>query len=216
MTKYLHFQLRLDDSRFELVIENVTFEDAGDYYCTSINEVLVDGEHPWPTPHASPMGELTVRERGVRPSSIIPSSARLSGDLGSSIVVEVSAVADPAPKVQWLESVAGGEFSPLDNSSGRMEVKMVKDEKRYNYSLTIHNLSIADHLTKYQLKMSNKLGAVNSPKTTILVNHLICQAAKLTQEKTFNIQEPVQIACPLSESAHPKETVRWIYNASTR
>ena len=162
------------------------------------------------------MGELTVRERGIRPSSFIVSSARVSGDLGSTVVVEVSTIADPAPKVTWQESVQGGDFKPIDNSSGRMETNLVQIDERYNYSLTIHNLSLSDNLAKYQLKLRNKLGTVNSPKFTILVNHLLCQTNKLRQEKTFNIQEPVQIACPLSVSAHPSTAVRWIYNSSTR
>ncbi|XP_063695354.1 fibroblast growth factor receptor 2-like [Bolinopsis microptera] len=209
------YKLRLDDSRFELTIENATFEDEGDYFCTSINLVKVDDVHPWPQPYNSPMGELTVRERGIRPSSFIVSSARVSGDLGSTVVVEVSTIADPAPKVTWQESVQGGDFKPIDNSSGRMETKLVQVDERYNYSLTIHNLSLSDNLAKYQLKLRNKLGTVNSPKFTILVNHLLCQTNKLRQEKTFNIQEPVQIACPLSVSAHPSTAVRWIYNSST-
>ena len=190
--------------------------DSGAYYCTSLNLVVVDGKRPFSDPYMSPMAELTVRERGTRPSNFVVSSARMSADLGSTAVVRVSVVADPAPKAQWLESESDGTFVPLDNSSGRMETNLVETGERYNYSLSIHNLSLSDHGTRYQLKLSNKLGAVNSPKTTILVNHLICQASKLAQTKTFNIQEPAQIACPLSESAHPKETVRWIYNSTTR
>ncbi|KAL5255722.1 hypothetical protein ACHWQZ_G011071 [Mnemiopsis leidyi] len=209
------YKLRLEDSRFELVIENVTMADSGAYYCTSLNLVQVNGRHLFPDPYMSPMGELTVRERGTRPSNFVVSSARLSADLGSTAIVTVSVEADPAPKAQWMESESDGTFVPLDNSSGRLETNLVETGDRYNYSLSIHNLSLSDHGTRYQLKLSNKLGAVNSPKTTILVNHLICQASKATQTKTFNIQEPAQIACPLSESAHPKETVRWIYNSST-
>ena len=205
--------MRHDDTHLELVIESATQEDAGDYYCTSVNEIMVEGSFPF-QPHKSVSGELSVE--AIQPSSFVVPNSHVTGDIGSSVVVEVSAVAVPAPTAQWVRSAQGGEFEPLnEESSSRMETKLRTNDYRYNYTLTVDNLSLADHETSFQLKLMNVAEFVSSPEITILVNHLICHTGKL-QEITFDLEQPVQLTCPMSESAYPEESVRWRYNNFSR
>ena len=142
-----------------------------------------------------------------------------SGDVGSTVVITVVAEGEPVPTGQWFRSGDGeGDKTdrPIYSEPGRFEMKLdQQDYLRLNYSLTIHDLSHADHQVEFYLRLSNPLGSVNTPKTEILVNHLICQTRKL-QEITINVGEPVQLTCPTPVSVHPSKRDRWIYDESSR
>ena len=69
--------------------------------------------------------------------------------------------------------------------------------------------------------MSRKFSNIRDPHFQIislpfLSADIVCQEDKKLQEKVFNVQEPAQIACPQAISAHPKESIMWIYNSSLR
>ena len=141
----------------------------------------------------------------------------MSGNIGSDIVIECSAVADPAPDIKWYKSDTTGSFLPVSDTEERIEFgSIIGDSNHYSFTLTLRDVGLQDHDVKYFCKLSNKLGEETSPKYTILVNHIECQSNKVVQEKIFNVQEPAQIACPQSLSSHPKDTSDWLYNNSER
>ena len=154
-------------------------------------------------------------ERGVRPSQFSPKHSE-AGDIGSFVVIECSALADPKPTIEWYRSSDAGTFEKVSETEERTEFSSSNINTRYSFKLKLSNLSLEDHDVKYYCKLRNKLGVASSPKYTVLVNHNECQANKKVQEKIFNVQEPAQIACPQSISSHPDDSLDWQYNHSER
>ena len=192
------------------MIENAAFEDAVDYYCTSSNKEVEGKLDTWT--HDSSVAELYVT--GTKPS--VHPVYTFPGDLGSTAVVALFVIAEPAPKAEWHQSAEDGDFGLLNNETGRVQTTVEQIGNGYNYSLSLHDLSVADHGAEFRLKLSNKLGSVTSNTSTILVNHLVCRDDKSSQEMTRDVQEAIQLDCPMSESAYPEESYRWIYDESTR
>lgn len=125
-----------------LNLTNVPLSDSGtSYYCIISNVAGSD---------TSKEGVLNVAKELFKPLIILQPDTLITKYIGDSIVIKVSAIANPKPQFQWFknDSIISAKVDTF---------------------LVIKNLSLIDNKTKIYCVISNALGSVNSFITTLSV-----------------------------------------------
>ncbi len=125
-----------------LILTNVPLIDSGtSYYCIVSNVAGSD---------TSKEGVLNVAKELSKPLIILQPDTLVTKYVGDSIIIKVSAIANPKPLYQWFknDSIIAGKTDTF---------------------LIINNLSLIDNKTRIYCVITNTLDTVNSFTTTLLV-----------------------------------------------
>ena len=156
-----YLQIKQEQNIYELTIDSAKLMDTGDYSCFAEN----GGDQSC---RSSKAGFLKVVEDGIKPHEFLE-KRKYETKLSEDVELICSALADPEPTVQWFEYV-DDKFTEVVGTDRIVFSRSGPINNRYNFTMSIKDVTLEDHKYKYICRLSNKLGSTDSPKMSVLVN----------------------------------------------